>query len=74
MVLLQQIDDHTKAKLTDCFVEHYLGGREGNRRQYEAKVADELTRLGEGGIEILNLVISKPSIPSDIAHNYKQVA
>ena len=32
-----------------------------------------IERLGEGGIEILNLVISKPDIPEDIAQNYKQV-
>eukprot|EP00088_Acartia_fossae_P011034 TRINITY_DN15522_c0_g1_i1.p1 TRINITY_DN15522_c0_g1~~TRINITY_DN15522_c0_g1_i1.p1 ORF type:complete len:328 (-),score=110.09 TRINITY_DN15522_c0_g1_i1:369-1352(-) len=32
-----------------------------------------IQRLGEGGIEILNLVIPKPQIPLDIANNYKQV-
>merc|ERR1711982_105674 len=32
-----------------------------------------IKRLGEEGVEILNLVIPKPEIPSDIAHNYKQV-
>ncbi|XP_023335671.1 erlin-2 [Eurytemora carolleeae] len=34
---------------------------------------NSIERLGEGGIEILNLVISKPDIPEDIAQNYKQV-
>merc|ERR1711902_331083 len=28
---------------------------------------------GEGGITMLNLVIPKPTIPSDIAKNYKMV-
>merc|ERR1712210_355888 len=32
-----------------------------------------ISRPGEDGIEILNLVIPKPEIPADIAHNYKQV-
>ena len=32
-----------------------------------------ITRLGEDGIEVLNLVVPKPEIPEDIAHNYKQV-
>ena len=32
-----------------------------------------ISRLGEGGIEILNLVVPKPEIPNDIAFNYKQV-
>ena len=32
-----------------------------------------IVRLGEDGIEILNLVVPKPEIPADIAHNYKQV-
>jgi len=36
-------------------------------------VKDSITRLAEDGIEILNLVIPKPEIPPDIAHNYKQV-
>ena len=42
-------------------------------KKVRTNLDDSITRLGEGGIEILNLVISKPSIPSDIAHNYKQV-
>jgi len=36
-------------------------------------VKSSIHRLGEDGIEILNLVIPKPEIPPDIAHNYKQV-
>lgn len=32
-----------------------------------------IDRLGNGGMEILNLVIPKPNIPADIASNYKQV-
>merc|ERR1719312_484688 len=37
------------------------------------KTRTSIKRLGEEGVEILNLVIPKPEIPSDIAHNYKQV-
>jgi len=33
-------------------VERRRRGREGNRRQYEAKVADELSRLGGGGGQV----------------------
>lgn len=33
----------------------------------------KISRLGMDGIKILNLVIPKPTIPSDIARNYKQV-
>jgi len=36
-------------------------------------VRESIARLGDDGIEILNLVIPKPEIPPDIAHNYKQV-
>merc|ERR1712152_41095 len=36
-------------------------------------VKTSISRLGEDGIEILNLVIPKPEIPPGIAHNYKQV-
>ena len=36
-------------------------------------VKSSIRRLGEDGIEILNLVIPKPEIPLDIAQNYKQV-
>merc|ERR1740129_2530265 len=41
--------------------------------QVKDNVKTSISRLGEGGIEILNLVIPKPEIPADIAHNYKQV-
>merc|ERR1711936_99954 len=41
--------------------------------QVKENVKTSISRLGEGGIEILNLVIPKPEIPPDIAHNYKQV-
>ena len=40
----------------------------------EKNLISSIERLGEGGIEILNLVISKPDIPEDIAFNYKQVS
>ena len=36
-------------------------------------VVSSIERLGDGGLEILNLVVAKPNIPPDIAHNYKQV-
>merc|ERR1711874_68543 len=36
-------------------------------------VETQIERLGENGVEILNLVIPKPDIPQDIAANYKQV-
>ena len=36
-------------------------------------VEKSIKRMGEDGIEILNLVIPKPDIPVDIAKNYKQV-
>jgi len=36
-------------------------------------VIDSIERLGDGGINLLNLVIPKPSIPRDIANNYKRV-
>jgi len=36
-------------------------------------IVTSIGRLGDGGIEILNLVIPKPDIPQDIANNYKQV-
>ena len=39
----------------------------------EINLITSIERLGEGGIEILNLVVSKPDIPEDIAQNYKQV-
>ena len=36
-------------------------------------LVDSIERLGDGGLDILNLVIPKPDIPADIAQNYKQV-
>lgn len=36
-------------------------------------IITSIERLGDGAVEILNLVISKPDIPKDIADNYKQV-
>jgi len=39
----------------------------------KAGVEEQIKRLGEDGVEILNLVIPKPDIPQDIAQNYKQV-
>lgn len=36
-------------------------------------VETSIKRLGKDGIKILNLVIPKPTIPLDIARNYKQV-
>merc|ERR1719430_2891280 len=39
----------------------------------KSNVKSSIHRLGENGIEILNLVIPKPEIPTDIAQNYKQV-
>jgi len=41
--------------------------------QVKQNVIDSITRLGDGGLEVLNLVIPKPEIPKDIASNYKQV-
>ncbi|CAG0889034.1 unnamed protein product [Cyprideis torosa] len=39
----------------------------------KSQVESNIFRLVEDGIRILNLVIPKPDIPSDIALNYKQV-
>lgn len=39
----------------------------------KTNVETSIKRLGLDGIRILNLVIPKPDIPSDIAQNYKQV-
>ena len=36
-------------------------------------VMESIERLGEGGVQLLNLVIPKPDIPNDIANNYKAV-
>ena len=35
-------------------------------------VIQSIERLGDGGLVVLNLVIPKPDIPPDIAHNYKE--
>ena len=42
-------------------------------QQVLANVRTSISRMGEDGIEVLNLVVPKPEIPEDIAHNYKQV-
>merc|ERR1712156_129669 len=42
-------------------------------QQVLSNVKTSISRLGEGGIEVLNLVVPKPEIPEDIAQNYKQV-
>lgn len=39
----------------------------------KSNVESSIVRLGMDGIKILNLVIPKPTIPLDIARNYKQV-
>jgi len=39
----------------------------------QSGLIDQIERLGNGGLEVLNLVIPKPDIPADIASNYKQV-
>eukprot|EP00095_Tigriopus_kingsejongensis_P005664 maker-scaffold209_size256900-snap-gene-1.31 protein:Tk05664 transcript:maker-scaffold209_size256900-snap-gene-1.31-mRNA-1 annotation:"Erlin-2" len=39
----------------------------------KTKVESSVKRLGLDGVIILNLVVPKPDIPSDIAQNYKQV-
>jgi len=42
-------------------------------RVVKMNLVDSIERLGDGGLDILNLVIPKPDIPADIAQNYKQV-
>jgi len=37
------------------------------------EVDDAILRLGDGGLEILNLELRKPKIPKDIAENYRMV-
>merc|ERR1711892_1246183 len=39
----------------------------------KADVEEQIKRLGEDGVQILNLAIPKPDIPQDIAQNYRQV-
>ena len=41
--------------------------------QVKINVIESISRLGDGGINLLNLVIPKPDIPNDIANNYKRV-
>merc|ERR1711962_1351542 len=41
--------------------------------EVRARLTKSIQRLGDGGVEILNLVVPKPDIPNDIANNYKQV-
>ena len=36
-------------------------------------VMESIERLGDGGVELINLVVPKPDIPDDIAANYKAV-
>jgi len=43
------------------------------RHHVLSNVNISISKLGEDGIEVLNLVVPKPEIPEDIAHNYKQV-
>ena len=42
-------------------------------QQVLANVRTSIKTMGEDGIEVINLVVPKPEIPEDIAHNYKQV-
>merc|ERR1719435_524011 len=53
----------------EVYNEQFLEIVEAVRNEVELKIQD----LGDGGVEILNLVIAKPDIPRDIAQNYKQV-
>ena len=41
--------------------------------EVQKNVEEKIRRLSDDAVEILNLVIPKPNIPPDIAHNYKQV-
>ena len=41
--------------------------------QVKENLKESIDRLGDGGLEVLNLVVPKPEIPRDIALNYKQV-
>jgi len=55
--------------IDEVYNEQFLQIVQAVRDEVDAKIQD----LGEGGVEILNLVIAKPDIPKDIAQNYKQV-
>merc|ERR1711936_1217739 len=41
--------------------------------QVKDNVKTSISRLGDNGIKLFNLVIPKPTIPADISRNYKQV-
>merc|ERR1712055_256212 len=53
----------------EVYNEQFLEIVQAVRDEVDTKIQD----LGEGGVQILNLVIAKPDIPKDIAQNYKQV-
>ena len=55
------IDDVYNAKFLDIVGE------------VKRNIVTSIERLGQGGIEVMNLVIPKPEIPEDIAQNYMQV-
>jgi len=55
--------------IDEVYNEQFLEIVQAVRDEVDAKIQD----LGEGGVQILNLVIAKPDIPKDIAQNYKQV-
>jgi regulator of protease activity HflC (stomatin/prohibitin superfamily) len=56
------IDDVYNAKFLDIVGE------------VKRNIVASISRLGRGGIEIMNLVIPKPDIPDDIAQNYMQAS
>lgn len=55
--------------IDEVYNEQFLEIVEAVKNDVEAQIKT----LGDGGVTILNLVISKPDIPQDIAQNYKQV-
>merc|ERR1711942_210863 len=64
------IDQVYNTKFLDI-VQHVKANVELSIRRLASRPSD--TEMTENGVEILNLVIPKPEIPADIAHNYKQV-
>jgi len=42
-------------------------------KEVKEDAEEQIKKLGNNGVEILNLVVPKPDIPNDIAQNYKQV-
>merc|ERR1712123_112809 len=58
-----------KKTVDEVYNEQFLEIVEAVKRD----VQEQIKNLGDGGVEILNLVIPKPDIPKDIAQNYKQV-